>query len=250
MKDKDGKFIFTIADEAGKEVPVWQWDRYYEVNVDKALFEEYRHFTRLKHKDLAPYDEYVKTRGLRWPVVQQEDGSWRETKFRFSAFSDPYVAPGKEYDFYHSPTKDGKAQIWFRPWGPPPEIPDEEYPFWLSTGRVLEHWHSGTMTRRVPELNRAMPGAYAEMNREDAIELGVRNGQEVIIETRRGAMELPVWIGGRGEPTRGTVFVPFFDESLLINELTLDEYDPFSKQPDYKKCAALIRKSPSEGASR
>ena len=63
MKDKDGKFLFDIQDEQGQSVPVWQWEHYYDVNVDKHLFEEYRQFTRLKHKDLAPYDEYVKTRG-------------------------------------------------------------------------------------------------------------------------------------------------------------------------------------------
>jgi nitrate reductase (cytochrome) len=71
MKDKDGKFLFTFKDAAGKEVPVWDWKHYYDVNVDEALFEEYRPSRRYKHKNLAPYDEYVKARGLRWPVVQQ-----------------------------------------------------------------------------------------------------------------------------------------------------------------------------------
>ena len=75
MKDKDGKFIFSIERE-GKEIPVWDFKHYYDVNVDEHLFEEYRPFTRMKHKDLAPYQEYVKARGLRWPVVQQKDGSW------------------------------------------------------------------------------------------------------------------------------------------------------------------------------
>ena len=65
----------VLAAALGAEAPIWKWERYYDVNVDEQLFEEYRQFTRLKHKNLAPYSEYVKTRGLRWPVVKQEDGS-------------------------------------------------------------------------------------------------------------------------------------------------------------------------------
>ncbi|MCB9743908.1 MAG: molybdopterin-dependent oxidoreductase [Alphaproteobacteria bacterium] len=242
MKDKDGQFLFRTLDEEGREVPTWRWERYYDLNVDRALFEEYRRFTRLKHKDLAPYEEYVKARGLRWPVVEQDDGTWRETCFRFSAFDDPYVTEGQEFEFYHSTTKDGRAQIWFRPYEPPPESPDAEYPLWLCTGRVLEHWHSGTMTRRVPQLRRAMPQSYVEMHRDDAQALGIQSGEVVRLETRRGALELPCWIDGRGRPPRGSVFVPFFDERLLINDLTLHDFDPFSKQPDYKKCAARVRR--------
>jgi len=242
MKDKDGRFLFEVKDKDGKPVPLWDFAHYYDVNVDEHLFDEYRKTTRLKHKDLAPYTEYVKARGLRWPVVQQQDGSWRETKFRFSGFDDPYVKKGRDIQFYHSTTHDDRAQIWFSPYEPPPESPDADFPFWLCTGRVIEHWHSGTMTMRIPQLQRAMPQAYVEMNRADARRLGVANGDWVTLETRRGKLELPVWIGGRGEPVEGSLFVPFFDERLLINGLTLDEHDPFSKQPDYKKCAARVRR--------
>jgi nitrate reductase (cytochrome) len=241
MKDKDGRFLFRIVDGKGAEVPVWRWERYYDVNVDEQLFDEYRKFTRHKHKDLAPYAEYVKARGLRWPVVQQADGRWRETRFRFAKFDDPYATKA-DIQFYHSVTKDDRALIWFHPWEPPPESPDREYPMWLSTGRVLEHWHSGTITMRIPPLQRAMPRAYCEIHREDARALGIANGEVVVIESRRGALELPAWIDGRGRPPRGTVFVPFFDESLAINLVTLDDHDPLSKQPDYKKCAVRVRK--------
>ena len=240
MKDKDGRFLFEVKDAGGNVVPIWEWEHYYDVNVDKHLFEEYRTFTRLKHKDLAPYDEYVKARGMRWPVTQRADGSWRETRFRFSEFDDPYVKKGAGIQFYHSTTKDDRAQIWFRPYEDPPEMPDEKYPYWLCTGRVLEHWHTGTMTRRVPQLERAMPNAYVELHPDDAREAGIRNGDKVSLETRRGKLQLLAWVAGRGMPPRGSLFVPFFDERLLINELTLDAYDPFSKQPDYKKCAARI----------
>jgi nitrate reductase NapA len=246
MRDKDGNFIFTVTDEQGEEVPAWDWPHYYDANVDRHLFEEYRPFARMKHKDLAPYDVYVGTRGLRWPVVQQPDGSWRETKFRFSGFDDPYVADGRDIDFYHSKTGDSRAQIWFRPYVAPAEAPDMAYPFWLSTGRVLEQWHTGTMTGRVPQLREAMPTGYVEINTTDAKNLGVKTGDMVTVGTRRGELTLPAWIGGRGEPPQGSLFIPFFDERLLVNNLTLDAIDPVSKQPDYKKCAASLRRA--EGA--
>ncbi|QDV83918.1 molybdopterin-dependent oxidoreductase [Planctomycetes bacterium TBK1r] len=242
MKDKDGEFIFAVKDDQGEDIPIWEFEHYYDTNVDKHLFEEYRQFTTMKHKNLAPYDEYVKARGLRWPVVQQDDGSWRETRFRFAGFDDPFVAEGEEFDFYHSSSGDGRAQVWFHDYQPPPEVPDEEFPMWLCTGRVLEHWHTGTMTRRLPQLNRAMPTAYVEMNLQDALAQNIRQGETVVIESLRGTTQLPVWIDGRGRPPRGTIFVPFFDETKLINNCTLDDHDPFSKQPDYKKCAARVRK--------
>ncbi len=128
-----------------------------------------------------------------------------------------FVTEGKAFDFYHSVTGDGRALIWCHEYAPPPETPDEGYPLWLCTGRVLEHWHSGTMTGRVSQLARAMPTGYVEFHPEDAQALNVRQGETVVIETRRGTAELPAWIKGRGKPPRGTIFVPFFDETKLIN---------------------------------
>jgi nitrate reductase (cytochrome) len=240
MKDKDGDFLFTIRDGEGREVPVWDWAHYYDVNVDKMLFDDYRRFSPYKHKNLAPYDEYVKARGLRWPVVEQSDGSWRETKFRFSEFDDPFVEEGKEFQFYHSVTGDDRALIWFAPYEPAAEEPDADYPYWLCTGRVLEHWHTGSMTLRIPQLRAAMPHAYVEMHPADAKAHGFRNGETIRLTTRRGELLLPLWLNGRGHPPRGSLFVPFFDERLLINDITLGEVDPISKEPDYKKCAVAV----------
>ena len=242
MKDKDGKFIFTFKDDNGAEVPVWEWDHYYDVNVDKALFEEYRPLTHIKHKHVAPYDVLVNAHGLRWPVVETKDGQWKETRFRFVEGDDPFVEKGKKVQFYHSTTKDDRAQIWFAPYEHAEEEPTDDYPFWLCTGRVLEHWHTGTMTMRVKQLRNAMPKAYVEMNPEDASEKGITNGDMVKLTTARGEILLPAWINGRGRPPRGSVFVPFFDETKLINHLTLDSYCPVSKEPDYKKCATKIEK--------
>jgi len=240
MKDRDGNFILAVRDDSGAEVPAWDYAHWTDINVDRALYEDYRPFSRLKHKDLAPYDELAKARGLRWPVVEQPDGSWKETPFRFSGFSDPYVEPGKDIQFYHSSTGDDRAQIWFNPYEPASEVPDEDYPFWLCTGRVIEHWHTGTMTMRVPELRNSMPNAYAEIHPADAVKLGLGQGDVAVLETRRGRIELPVWLNGRGRPPPGSVFVPFFDENRLINELTVSDFCPISKEPDYKKCAVRV----------
>lgn len=245
MKDRDGEFLFTQRDESGTEIPIWEWEHYYDVNVDERLYEEYRQFTRIKHKDLAPYPVLAKAHGLRWPVVEQSDGTWKETRYRFVEGTDPYVEQGKRFQFYHSVTGDDRALIWFRPYVVPPEVPDDEFPFWLDTGRVLEHWHTGTMTMRIPQLQKAMPSAYVEINRDDAAGLGIRNGDSVKLVTRRGELRLPAWIDGRSSCPPGHLFVPFFDENLLVNNLTLEAHCPFSKEPDYKKCAARLERVPS-----
>jgi nitrate reductase NapA len=91
-----------------------------------------------------------------------------------------------------------------------------------------------------------MPNAYVEMNRRDAQRLRLGNGELVRVESRRGHVDLPLWVDGRGRPPRGTVFVPFFDERLLINQATLHDHDPISKQPDFKKCAVRVRRASEE----
>ena len=98
------------------------------------------------------------------------------------------------------------------------------------------------MTRRVPQLNAAMPKAYVEFHPVDAAKLNISTGDKVRLKSRRGEITLPAWINGRSLPQKGMVFVPFFDESLLINNVTLDAYCPMSKEPDYKKCAVQVEK--------
>jgi nitrate reductase NapA len=242
MKNKEGKFLFSIKDRNGREVEAWKWDVFKSFNVDRYLYEEYRPLTHAKRKNVAPYDELVKTRGLRWPVLPDGNGHWRETKRRFVEGEDPFVEPGEGVSFYWSKKGDGTARVWARPYEPPPEIPDEKFPFWLTTGRVLEHWHTGTMTRRVPQLHGAMPDAYVELNPVDAGLMRIDTGDRVRIKSRRGEIILPVWLNGRSWPERGSIFVPFFDESKLINRLTLEAFCPLSKEPDYKKCAVHIEK--------
>jgi nitrate reductase NapA len=203
--------------------------------VQKGLFEEYAQFGRGHGHDLALYDDYHKARGLRWPVV---DG--KETLWRFREGYDPYVEKGSEVQFYGKP--DNRAVIFALPYEPPAESPDEEYDLWLSTGRVLEHWHSGSMTRRVPELHRAFPDAVVFMHPDDAKSRDLRRGDEIILASRRGELTSRVETRGRNRPPKGLVFMPWFDAKQLVNKITLDATDPLSKQTDYKKCAVKITK--------
>lgn len=230
---------------------------------EKALFEEYARFGRGHGHDLAEFDVYFRedVRGLRWPVVNGEETPWR-----FNEAYDPYVKKGSGFEFYGPalkaiPSGDleavteaekkplaGKAKIFFRPYAAPPERPDEVYDLWLATGRVLEHWHSGTMTRRVPELHEAMPTALAYLHPEDARARGVTTDDLVWIESRRGKIKARVNVGGRDKVPPGMVFVPWFDEAVFINKLTLDATCPISKQTDFKKCAVKVYKDTEKDA--
>jgi nitrate reductase NapA len=201
--------------------------------VQKGLFEEYAEFGRGHGHDLADFDTYHEVRGLRWPVVNGQ-----ETRWRYREGYDPYVTPGAGVEFYGRP--DGRAVILAVPYEPPAEPPDEEFPLWLVTGRVLEHWHSGSMTMRVPELYKAFPGAVCFMHAEDARERGLNRGMEVRIASRRGEMITRLETRGRNRMPRGVIFVPWFDASQLINKVTLDANDPISRQTDFKKCAVRI----------
>lgn len=240
-----GKTLFEVLYRNGNvdKFPLADMDPAYENEEAKAfgfypqkgLFEEYASFGRGHGHDLAPFDQYHKVRGMRWPVV-----NGKETRWRYREGSDPYVKAGTGYQFYGN--IDGKANIFALPYEPPAEAPDKDYPFWLSTGRVLEHWHSGSMTRRVPELHRAVPNALCYMHPDDAKALGVRRGSEVELSSRRGSMRTRVETRGRNKPPRGLVYVPWFDASQLINKVTLDATDPISLQTDFKKCAVKVTK--------
>ncbi len=224
--------IIEVARRLGyeKQFP-WSKDNYIE-----KIWEEYRRFHAGPKHEMAPYSVLTKRSGVQWPFV-----GGKETRWRFNPQHDPACGNGKAFDFYGN--KDHRAWIWARPYEPAAESPDREYPFWLNTGRVIEHRHTGTMTRRIPVLHNAVPASYVELHPEDAADLGVVNGEKVKIISRRGEITMPAQINGRGVPPRGMVFVPFFDESYLINEVTLDAFCPISKQPDYKKCAVRLEKA-------
>ena len=224
-----------VKDEAGN---VYQNDEmdHFGYYVQKGLFEEYRRFQHegvKKGHEQAPFDMYHKARGLRWPVI-----NGKETLWRYREGYDPYVKAGEDVRFYGR--KDGRANIITAPYEPPAESPDKEFDLWLCTGRLLEHWHSGSMTRRVPELYRAVPDAVIFMHPDDARERGLRRGLPATVRSRRGEITAMVETRGRNRPPRGLVFVPWFDASRLVNKVTLDATDPLSKETDYKKCAVKV----------
>jgi len=225
---------------------------------EKALFNEYREFGLNFQHDLADFDTYYgdKVRGLKWPVV---DG--KETQWRFNEKYDPYVEKGRGYDFYGKalkalPSGDldkvtdkektdlaHKAKIFFRPYASPPEQPDGNYDLWMTTGRVLEHWHTGSMTRRVPELHRAVPTAQLFMNPDDAEKRGLKRNDLVWVESRRGKIQALVETQGRNRPAKGYTLLPFFDEGVFVNKLCLDVTCPMSKEQDFKKAAVKVYKA-------
>ncbi len=204
--------------------------------LQKGLFEEYAAFGRGHAHDLADFDVYHKARGLRWPVVDN-----KETLWRFREGYDPYVKAGEGVKFYGY--KDNKAVIFALPYQDPPEMSDAEFDMWLCTGRVLEHWHTGSMTRRVPELHRSVPEAQIFMHPEDAQKRGLQRGMAVKVVSRRGEIVARLETRGRNKPPVGLIFVPFFDEGRLVNKLTLDATCPISKETDYKKCAVKVVKA-------
>ena len=245
MPEYKGKTLFDVLYANGQvnKFPLSQLQAGYDNDesrdfgfyVQKGLFEEYASFGRGHGHDLADFEQYHKARGLRWPVVDN-----KETLWRFREGYDPYVKKGEGIRFYGKP--DGKAVIFALPYEPPAESPDKEYDMWLSTGRVLEHWHSGSMTQRVPELHKAFPDAWVFMHPDDAKKRGLKRGDVVKVVSRRGEVVTRVETRGRNKPPVGLVFLPWFDESRLANKLTLDATCPISKETDYKKCAVKVVK--------
>ncbi len=206
-----------------------------ETHIEE-IYNEYRKHHEGKKHNMAPLEVLKSQPGAMWPYV---DG--KSTQWRFNAKYDPACANGKDFHFYGK--KDGKAIIWQRPYEPAAEEPDTEYPFWLGTGRVVEHWHTGSMTRRIPVLHQAMPHSYVELHPADAERMQINTGDKVKLTTRRGEIVLPASVNQRGVPAPMQVFVPFFDENMLINDITLDSFCPISKEPDYKKCAVKVEKA-------
>lgn len=227
-----------IVDGAGNEYKSAEM-AHFGYYLHKGLYEEYRIFGLKgpkKGHELGTFDDYHSSRGLRWPVI---DG--KETLWRYREGYDPHVAKGSEIQFYGN--KDNKAHIFALPYEPPAESPDREFNLWLCTGRVLEHWHSGSMTQRVPELYRAVPHAVLFMHPDDAKERGLRRGMAVKIASRRGEVTASVETRGRNKMPRGMVFLPWFDARRLANKLILDATCPISKETDYKKCAVKVERA-------
>jgi predicted molibdopterin-dependent oxidoreductase YjgC len=165
------------------------------------------------------YDRLEREGGVHWPCPSMDH-------------------PGTPYLFSDSFPR-GRGKFWEVEYGTDSEIPDDEYPFNMSTGRVLYHWHGSTMSGR-SALEEAFPEAICEIHPEDADALGIATGDWVDISSRRGMITLRTLITGRSP--RGTVFVPFHFAEAAANLLTLDRVDGRAKIPDYKNTAVKIAK--------
>jgi predicted molibdopterin-dependent oxidoreductase YjgC len=122
----------------------------------------------------------------------------------------------------------------------PAELPDDEYPFLLSTGRILFHWHGGTMSRRSPGLDAIAPEAEAEIHPADALRLSIADGDLLRVFSRRGCVVAAAHVTPRSAP--GMVFMTFHFAEAAVNLLTIDAVDPTAKIPEYKVCAVNIQK--------
>jgi sulfite reductase (NADPH) flavoprotein alpha-component len=160
----------------------------------------------------------------------------------------PYPALGRSsarrYMDGHFPTPSGRARFFARPYIPPDEAPDRDFPLVLTTGRTAGHWHTRTKTGNVPQLNQADPAPYLQVHPDDATALGLDEGDPVEVRTRRGAARADVRLDRA--TSQGTVFMPIhwnelWSEGASPNEATTDAADPISRQPALKHCAVAVR---------
>jgi formate dehydrogenase major subunit len=141
-------------------------------------------------------------------------------------------------------TADGLAHLVPAEWLPAKELPDEQYPFVLNTGRLLQHWHTGTMTRRSYALDAISPRAEVYLNPGDAAALGLADGSQARVTSRRGSIVLATRVSHREAP--GNAFIPFHFREAAANLLTIDEIDPMGKIPEFKFCAVRIEAAPEQ----
>lgn len=174
---------------------------------------------------IEDYNHIDQCGGIQWPCVESSDADQTERRM----FADGIF-----------PTDDGKAKLIVDEIAPPPESPDDEFPFWLLTGRgTVSQWHTGTRTSKSPVLRKLYPNdPYIELHPSDAQRIGVANGSLVQIKSRRGTATAAAMVVATVAP--GQSFMPMHYEAA--NRLTLSHFDPHSRQPSYKDCAVTIEK--------
>lgn len=210
------------------------YEKGFSYDSAEQVFEEIRRF----HNPTTQWDlrgvsyERLRRTPVQWPAAR-EDGPERNPV--------RYVGD----DGLRFPTASGRAVFFARPHLPAAEMPDDDYPFVLNTGRVQHQWHTLTKTGKVAKLNKLNPGPFVELHPRDADALGVVEGDLVEVASRRGRAVLPAVVTDRVRP--GCCFAPFhwndlFGEYLSINAVTSDAVDPLSFQPEFKVCAVSLAK--------
>jgi nitrate reductase NapA len=214
------------------------WTEYINVtkDTDKTLFGvSYRRLRESKE-------------GFQWPVPHAtHPGTYKryvrgmDPMFEHPAFRDRIPADVPTY-FYMDSRGEGKAHIFLRPFRGAAEVPDRQFPLWLTTGRIAEQWHTSTMTGRVPEIQRAVPYSFLEIHPQDARRLRVREGDTVRVTSRRGSNILPARIVDTALP--GILYLHMHDQhrDRLVNFLCNDAVDPISNEPEYKVAAVRLER--------
>ncbi|MCX5771061.1 MAG: molybdopterin-dependent oxidoreductase, partial [Candidatus Hydrogenedentes bacterium] len=182
----------------------------------EALFAEIKALTPSYHG--MTFERIEKERGLRWPCPNEHHPGT------------PILHVGK--------FSRGKAMLSPLPYRPPTEEPDAQYPMRLSTGRMLQHFHTGSMSRRAPVLDALVPHGNVEIHPKDAIELGLRDGAPVKVTTRRGEVVTTAFVTPCVAP--GSLFMSFHFAEAPANRLTIDALDPVAKIPEFNICAARV----------
>jgi nitrate reductase (cytochrome) len=202
----------------------------------EAAWEEYRKFSAA-----SPYNfegmtraRLRKERGLQWPCPTEDHPG---TPRRYMK-GDPYVADNREIHFYGKP--DGRAVVFLRPYIPSNEQLSKEFPVHLTTGRVVEQWHTGTMTDKIPSLAQGSGPGVFYLNPQDARDMNVKEGEEIEVSSGYGSVRARVKISEN--ETRGVVFASFYDPKFMINNIVADNFDPVSKEPEYKVTAVSVKK--------
>ncbi len=207
-----------------------------KARTPETVWEEWRGMSKGTKYDFSgmTWDRLRRERGLQWPCPSEDHPG---TVRRFVPGADP-LAKGDRIDFYGKPER--KADLFLRPHALHPESPNADYPFVLTTGRVIHQWHTGTLTMKLPPLATATRPAHVEIHPLDAKRLGVTEGDRVEIRSRYGAVTADARITDVAR--NGVLFMSFYDAQTLTNVAVSDRYDPISKQPDYKTTAVAVRK--------
>jgi nitrate reductase NapA len=231
----DGDVLIDLAKRMGYEKGFSHFTK------PEDVWNEYLLTTAGTDMDLtgATYERLKQARGFTWPVPDNNHpGTWHRFTSEDPLFPKDKAGSRRMY-FYAKP--DGKAVIFARPDKGPEEPVSADYPVALTTGRILEQWHTMTMTGQVPELVRSSPVPYVELNPEDAKAWGVKNKDKVKISTKRGALTVEAKVIDRTR--RGTIFIPWHWPESLTNILTIDAVDPGSFEPEYKVAACKVEKA-------
>ena len=207
---QDWKIIVDMARHAGLD---WDYGDIGEVYTEMAGF--------MASLDNISWERLMREGAVCYPAKSQD-------------------GPGEEIIFYDGfPTADGRAKLVPTDLVPPDELPDDDFPMVLTTGRLLEHWHTGAMTRRATHLDAQENEAVVSMHPRDIGRRGFTRGQQVVVETRRGAITLT--LRADRDVTPGMLFIPFCFVEAPANFLTNPQLDPFGKIPEFKFSAARIR---------